>query len=411
MSGFTSSFFGTLAVQKSQKIILSTLLAAIGFTHTAVMAQNYITNGVGAYTEFNERTLLIKLELQAPATDPAEVMDVDTPKKLSFRIMQNRSPRAWSKIWIQNLSINNSPDTLATQTDDLIAMTQALQGSLRTGDLVEFERIAADLTVMTINGQEVADFETPNFFEFLMTAFIGSIPPSSELKSKLLAGGRDFGDEAILFDSLGFTEQRAAQIAAWGAGATNLVSGADVPTQTMPEQEETETEDPEQGQEPQAETSEVAGTDAELPTETVEAMEATETDETDAQDLAASEQEARPEPELAEDEEDEAPVRITAESLMAVQNYQRSVLQAVYRELEYPRIAQRRNREGSLRLAIAINSNGSASTIEVTESAQYQVFDEAAIEAIEDALPFDPLPEGTTEIPMVLEIPIAFRLQ
>lgn len=408
MSGFTSSFIDILWVHKRQKIIFLVLLTAIGFTHTHVMAQSYITNGVGAYTEFNERTLLIKLELEAPATDPVEVMAVDTSKKLSFRIMQNRSPRAWSKIWIQNLSINNSSDALASQTDDLIAMTQALQGSLRTGDLVEFERIATDLTVMTINGHEVADFETPGFFEFLMTAFIGPIPPSSELKNKLLTGSRDFSDEAILFDSLGFTEQRAAQIATWVASETAVASESDVPTPELDtaEQEGPVTE-PEQGleQEPLGEIFEVADTDNELSTETEETVETEEVTDSESEAIAEAGADATGE------ETDEAPVRITAESLMAVQNYQRSVLQAVYRELEYPRIAQRRNREGALRLAIAINNNGSASSIEVIESAEYQVFDEAAIEAIENALPFDPLPEGTTEIPMVLEIPIAFRLQ
>lgn len=403
MSGFTSSFIGIPWLHKRQKIILSIMLTAIGFTHTHVVAQNYITNGVGAYTEFNERTLLIKLELEAPATDPVEVMGVDTSKKLSFRIMQNRSPRAWSKIWIQNLSINNSSDALASQTDDLIAMTQALQGSLRTGDLVEFERVATDLTVMTINGQEVADFETPGFFEFLMTAFIGSIPPSSELKNKLLAGGRNFGDESILFDSLGFTEQRAAQIATWVATATAVAAESDspVPEPATTDQEESITESGQEQEQEQAEISAAADTENELSTETEERIETEEV--ADSETIAESG--------ATEEETDEAPVRITAESLMAVQNYQRSVLQAVYRELEYPRIAQRRNREGALRLAIAINSNGSASSIEVIESAEYQVFDEAAIEAIEGALPFDPLPEGTTEIPMVLEIPIAFRLQ
>ena len=84
-------------------------------------------------------------------------------------------------------------------------MTQVLQGTLRTGDLVEFERIASDLTIMSINGHEMADFETIGFFEFLMTAFIGSIPPSSELKNNLLPGGNVSGDASILFGSMDFT--------------------------------------------------------------------------------------------------------------------------------------------------------------------------------------------------------------
>jgi len=401
MSGLISILIGVPGREnRRKKLFPALLLFAASFSPFSLFAQNYITNGVGAYTEFSETTLLIKLELEAPAVDPVEVIAVDTSKKLSFRIMQNRSPRAWSKIWIQNLSINNSPDTLSTQTNDLIAMTQVLQGTLRTGDLVEFERIASDLTIMSINGHEMADFETIGFFEFLMTAFIGSIPPSSELKSNLLAGGNVSGDASILFGSMDFTQERAAQIAGW---ATSAVV-ADAPdTDNDSEAESISSyQDEESGQE-----TEIASTEEDLENE-----QPTDTSELTSDEVpeVANELPSSTGADTVEEDED-APVMITAESLMATQNYQRSVLRGVYQELEYPSSAQRRNREGSLRLSIAINANGAVSKIEVTESAQYDVFDESAIVAIENASPFDPLPQGTMEVPMVLEIPIAFRLQ
>jgi len=401
MSGLISILIGVPGREnRRKKLFPALLLFAASFSPFSLFAQNYITNGVGAYTEFSETTLLIKLELEAPAVDPVEVIAVDTSKKLSFRIMQNRSPRAWSKIWIQNLSINNSPDTLSTQTNDLIAMTQVLQGTLRTGDLVEFERIASDLTIMSINGHEMADFETIGFFEFLMTAFIGSIPPSSELKNNLLAGGNVSGDASILFGSMDFTQERAAQIAGW---ATSAVV-ADAPdTDNDSEAESISSyQDEESGQE-----TEIASTEEDLENE-----QPTDTSELTSDEVpeVANELPSSTGADTVEEDED-APVMITAESLMATQNYQRSVLRGVYQELEYPSSAQRRNREGSLRLSIAINANGAVSKIEVTESAQYDVFDEAAIVAIENASPFDPLPQGTMEVPMVLEIPIAFRLQ
>ncbi len=403
MSGLFSILIGITGREYCRKILLPALLVTASFFPFTLHAQNYITNGIGAYTEFSETTLLIRLELEAPATDPVEVMAVDTNKKLSFRIMQNRSPRAWSKIWIQSLSINNSPNTLSTQTNALIAMTQVLQGTLRTGDLVEFERVASDLTIMSINGHEMADFETTGFFEFLMTAFIGSIPPSSELKNNLLAGGNLSGDESVLFGSMGFTQERAAQIADWISNAVV----ADTPDSDSEAESASSTIEEESVQETEQETEiavveEEAG-EAEVSTETPEIA-------TDPALDTSTEVASSIEPDVVEEDED-APVMITAESLMATQNYQRSVLRGIYQELEYPSSAQRRNREGSLRLSIAINTNGAVSKIEVTESAPYDVFDEAAIEAIEQASPFDPLPQGTMEIPMVLEIPIAFRLQ
>ena len=133
---------GVLTPKSSQSLLAKVFLASLLMMPLAVQSQSYLTNGIGEYQEFGETTLLIKLELESAAIQPVEAIAVDTNKKLSFRIMKDQTPRSWSKIWIQNLSINNSPDALATQTNDLIAMTQAFKGRLRTGDLVEFERIA-----------------------------------------------------------------------------------------------------------------------------------------------------------------------------------------------------------------------------------------------------------------------------
>lgn len=354
-------------------------------------SQNYLVNGIGAYQEFGEATLIVKLELENPATNPLEAIAVDTNKRLSFRLLKDKSPRLWSRIWIQNLSINNPPATITTQTNDLIAMTQAFKGSLQVGDIVEFERIANDLTIMSVDGVEVADFSTPEFFEFLLSAFIGSVPPSSELKDALLGGAdTDSGSDAmVVFDTVAYAAGRPAAIARWIAPA------------------------PEPDPEPLVEVA------AEEPAPVVEQEDVIEEAATEvpAETEVAVAVEPAPEPEpIVEDvveeimAEEDAPIIITAESLLAAQNYQRSVLTKVYQNIVYPPSALRRNREGSLRVAISINENGSLNRVDVTQNARYTNLDEAAVEAVQDAAPFEPLPAGTPEIPMVLEIPVTFQL-
>ena len=144
---------------------------------------------MGEYREFNKPTLLIKLDLTSPTSDALSAVSMDRQKELSFRILEDRSIRSWSQIWIQNLSINNPPTILKDQADDLIRMTKAIPSKLTQGDLVAFKRLENDLTVMTVDGVELEQFETPNFFEFLLSAFIGPVPPSSKLKSSLLQDG------------------------------------------------------------------------------------------------------------------------------------------------------------------------------------------------------------------------------
>jgi len=378
---------------KTFTIILSLFLAS-GFTN----AQNYLINGLGEYSEFSETTLIVKLELESPATDALEAIAVESNKKLSIRILKDKSPRAWSRIWIQNLSINNPPNTIKTQTNDLIAMTQAIKGSLVSGDVVEFERVANDLTIMSIDDVEITDFNTPGFFEFLLSAFIGSIPPSSELKAALLSGGDINNDTNILFDSLGFLNDRPQKLARWGKPKPAPAPKPIEKPVEVAEEEEASSDS----------TEEVTEVAEEEITEVVEEKVAEESVEEVADEPEeVAQQQAE---EVEEVAEEEAPILITAESLLASQNYQRAVLTKVYQNIKYPSSAQRRNREGSLRLVISIGAQGELINTEIVQNARYATFDDAAERAVKRAAPFNPLPAGTLEIPMVLEIPIGFKL-
>lgn len=355
-------------------------------------------NGVGEYLEFGETALLLRLELAgATIANPAELLEADIGKRLSLRLVATRSPRTWSQLWIQNLSINNTPQTITRQTDDLIALSQALKGSLQRGDLVVFERVAADLTVLYINSQELAAFNTPGFFEFLLSAFVGAIPPSSELKAALLAAGDYSAELNARFESLGYSAARAEQIAAWIA--------------PEPEPEPEPPPPPRRAQRPAA---------AAVPAEPVAPAPEPEPEPTPAEpptpvaEAAAQPQPAEPEspapatPPAAAEAEEAAPV-ITAESLLAAQNYQSSVLKAVYAKLSYPSSALRRNRSGSLRIELTIAADGSLLRTAIVQNAPFKIFDRAAERAVQQAAPFAPIP-ALLDSPMTLQIPVAFRL-
>ncbi len=355
-----------------------------------LLAQDLIINGLGPYVEFGEPAMLVRLETQVPAEDALEAIALEGTKRLSFRILQDRTARAWSRVWIQNLSINNSPDTISTQTSDLIAMTQSIQGTLRAGDLLVFERVANELTTLSVNGKDIAAFETPGFFEFLLSAFVGAIPPSGELKSALLSGGNPVPKLVVRFDELTYSSERSRQVAVWALPAPGAV--------TIPEATDVKVEDPTA----EGIAASSAGSGELSSEEGLAAQRGSAESGQVSTDTAASDT-------LAGDED--LPVAITAESLLAVQDYQRAVLQKVYRLIEFPASAVRRNREGSLRIQLYIAEDGGLLDVQITQESAYQILDQAALRAARDAAPFDVLPESTLEIPMVLEIPVSFRLQ
>jgi len=416
-------------------IIFSSLLLGSSIAN----AQNIITNGLGEYREFNKPTLKIKLDLAVPTKDALEVVSMDVRKQLSFRMLEDRSARSWSQIWIQNLSINSPPNVLTNQADDLIRMTQAIPSALLQGDLVEFDRAANDLTLMIVDGIEVAEFQTPGFFEFLLSAFIGPLPPSSELKSSLLQAGDIPSQANTIFASLGYSNERSSTIASWLkpiapepkrlAKKVKVAKVVEEPLESTLQKKSTEkqltkeTEQVAEVAEQDAVTEQVAEAaeqvEAVSERKTVEAaeqVEAVSERKTVEAELRESSIEVAEVAEVADNpasevDPDDAPIIFTADSLLATQDFQREMLTKIYRNMKYPRTEQRLNREGSLRISLAVNKDGSLDNVALLQQAEHQGFNEAALAAVDNSLPFSGLPDSILELPMTVEIPIQFRLQ
>lgn len=412
----------------TRKVLRSiSILSVLTFFSIQATAQNTVINGVGEYTEFGKPTLLIKLELGVPTEDVKEVLAMDSSKQLSFRLLEDRTARRWSQLWIQSLSINNGPSALTKQTDDLIMMSQAIPAGLKQGDLIEFERVANNLTLMIMDGVEIAEFETEGFFEFLLSAFIGPVPPSGELKAALLKAGDINTDTNVLFDSLSYSLDRADVIASWIAPEEEVIE--EPAEQVVAEAAEVV--------EVEVATTETAA-EAIAPVETTVAVadiveevtgnapdleladsgggrpddSSTPTSRQNAGSKAGSKAGSQGTNQASTPvEEEDAPIIFTAESLLAVQNYQREMLVKIYQNIEYPRAAQRRNREGSLRIAVAVNKDGSLDNVSLLQEAEYEDFNDAALVAVDEASPFTSLPDTVLDLPMVVEIPIQFRLQ
>ena len=151
-----SSFFIATSLRRSIHLFLA--FCAVGSFQ--VSAQSYQINGVSEYTEFNTSVFAVKLELTKVRDNASQIYNHSTTKKLSFRLLAERSPRLWSRMFIQNLSMNNDSETITAQTDDLINMAQAIKGNLLPGDLIEIERLEDNLTVMSVNKVDVATFGT-----------------------------------------------------------------------------------------------------------------------------------------------------------------------------------------------------------------------------------------------------------
>lgn len=72
--------------------------------------------------------------------------------------------------------------------------------------------------------------------------------------------------------------------------------------------------------------------------------------------------------------------------------------------LNYPADARRNQVYGSLRMLVSILPNGSVDDIQILQSSGHSILDQAAVEIVSLAAPFDPFPEAMREEADILEI-------
>ena len=72
--------------------------------------------------------------------------------------------------------------------------------------------------------------------------------------------------------------------------------------------------------------------------------------------------------------------------------------------LNYPEEARRNQIYGSLRMLVALNPNGTVQDIQILQSSGSNILDQAAVQIVNLAAPFQPFPEAMREEADILEI-------
>ena len=113
--------------------------------------------------------------------------------------------------------------------------------------------------------------------------------------------------------------------------------------------------------------------------------------------------------EIAEDRpEPRRPARANKDVMAA---YFSGIRAAIERNKQYPGSARQRRQEGRVNVSFHVDAKGRVSDPEVMESSGFSSLDNAAVEAVRAAGPFDPPPPAAGEPPIGLEIPIVFQLR
>ncbi|MCK7598514.1 TonB family protein [Microbulbifer sp. CAU 1566] len=401
---------------KSTNLVIALLLFATALTAKAAP----LLNGLALEQQFNKDQYVAAVYSERLSDDANSLLDNNMPRSLQIRVIAERmSARRLRNQWMEGIAINNPGATLTGQAENMVTFANLFKGRLVTGDRLRID-FAADTgtTSVSLNDIMLGMIEDREFFNTLLRAWIGPVPPSTDFRDNLLSAGRTDSGLLATYESLQPAAERVAQIAAMvdeQEGTQEQVAAASEPAKVQPKPAEvaavaTSKPKPDLKADIPAPTlASIGAPPVELPAPAVKTA-------------AKTAQVTQPKPlkptttrpavpamdEEDELEEDEAP--LTADMILARQIYHSMLLRHTFKHLRYPKRAQERGQGGSVRLNVVIDNQGNVKNVTTLQESRYASLNREAIEAVERAAPYPATPAQLKLDEYKFSLPITFKL-
>ena len=408
---------------KSTNLAIALLLFATALTAKAAP----LLNGLALEQQFNKDRYIAAVYSEKLSDDAGTLLDNNIPRSLQVRIVADRlSARRFRNQWMEGIAINNPGSVLTGQADNMVTFANLFRGHLVAGDRLRIDYSAASgATSVSLNDILLGEVEDRAFFNTLLRAWIGPVPPSTEFRDQLLGGGEVPSGLLASYEALTPAANRVAQVA-------EMVDERDSAETAEPKEEVAAASQPKPdlaaaippptlaslgtsvAQVPSVNTSEPA---AEKP-----AAARPQAEQKASQQAAIAASKPKPlkptttrpaappvtTPDDELEEEEEAP--LTAELILARQIYHSVLLRHTFKSLSYPQRAQERGQEGSVMLNVTINANGEVKDVAVVRESRYSTLNREAVEAVRRAAPYPNTPPQLKTDNYQFTLPITFRL-
>lgn len=386
---------------KSIKFVIALLVFA-----TALSAQAApLLNGLALEQQFNKDRYIAAVYSDTLASSASALLDNNTNRQLEVRVVaESLSARRFRNQWMEGIAINNPGNTLTSQADNMVTFANLFTGRFYKGDqlTVAFDGVSGTTSV-SLNGVALGEIQDRTFFNTLLRAWVGSVPPSSDFRDGLLAAG---DVSSSLLGSYELLEPDSARI----AQVTEQVQALSEEAEALEEEQVAETKPATAKPKPSKPALAAA-----IPPPTLASLDnkpqpaqrqaAPKPSKPQPVETAAK---PTPPPQELEEEEDEAP--LTADMILARQIYHSMLLRHTFKSIRYPKRAQERGQEGSVRLNVVIDPKGQVKDVQTVQESRYATLNREAREAVERAGPYPAAPPQLARDNYQFSVPITFRL-
>jgi TonB family protein len=335
-------------------------------------------NGMAAHIDLGKELFIGALYTETPSTKPETLLANSKNMRLEIKITSTDglSLRRFERWWTDGAGNNNTAETLIAQADNIVKFTGMFKSRLIANDVINISSDSTNAVVISLNGISLGTINNASFFNTLLSTWIGRVPVSSDFKEGVLDILKVPSALITRYESIKPSEERTASIKLWG---TTTAASSSVPPK------------------------EIASNSSSSSAVSLEKIKLKTSEK-----IAAINKNSPPPTE--EDDADSNKTQLTAQTLLARQFYVSDLLKKILAHTSYPRRALDLNQSGSVRVAVVINREGNILNIALAQPSEFDLLNNAALDAVNKTAPFPPLPDSISGESFSFTAPMRFTV-
>ncbi len=160
-------------------------LAGVKVPDSAIVGgQELVLNGLGLRKKAIFSVYVGALYLPAKSSDPAAIIALEAPKRMEMHFVRDVGKDKIAEGWRDGFANNSAAKLPALQQrlDEFAAKWT----DMSDGDMAAMIYVGGGVLKLEIKGREVASFQGKEFADAVFACWLGTTPPSADLKNGLL---------------------------------------------------------------------------------------------------------------------------------------------------------------------------------------------------------------------------------
>jgi periplasmic protein TonB len=345
-------------------------------------------NGISTYTTLKADQYIAAIYSEKVSDQPEELFNNALKRRMELRIVApNIFLRSFVQNWVYSMAINNSKEQIYKNAFQVISFTDCLKSNLVKGDILVLEYFPKKGTSLTLNYVELQTFPGEDFFNILLRTWIGSVPPSSSMKTELLLGEKEKPKDLFAaYSELSPSQSRIDETRSWKNGKNGNNSKPESTLDAAPESPAVSTKETAAktiASPKNAGNKTATNTKTERSKDEAQKNQATNETERNATKLVHSTPTKDAEPERE---------KLTVASFLSKRDYLVALSEWAQKKVSYPVILTDDSATDSVNFDIVIDRNGAVKEITPTNESKSKVLNNGALKAINQSSPFPKMP-------------------